>query len=163
MVEALLRDHMRERGASAAVSSAGLLEDGHSAAPEVVSLLSERGIDLSPHRSRRLTRDLIEDSDLVLAMARDHLREAVLLAPAAFGRIFTLKELVRRGEAVGPAGAGLGSWLGVVAGGRQRRDLMGQSPEDDVDDPIGGPLSAFRKTLEELDDLCRRLAHLLAP
>ncbi|MHB1855323.1 MAG: arsenate reductase/protein-tyrosine-phosphatase family protein [Acidimicrobiales bacterium] len=177
MAEALLRHHLEKRGRDAVVSSAGLLEDGHPAAPEVVALLSARGIDLSGHRSRRLVAPLIEGSDLVLAMAREHLREAVLLVPSAFGRIFTLKEIVRRGEAVGPVGP-VGSdgpdgpdgpdglrteWLDRLAQGRRRRELMGNSPQDDVADPSGGPMSAFRSTLDELDDLTGRLAALLAP
>jgi len=165
LAEALLRRHLEERGQGAAVSSAGLLEDGHPAAAEVASLLSDRRIDVSGHRSRRLSRPLIDGSELVLAMAREHLREAVLLAPAAFGRIFTLKEIVRRGEAVGALdpGADREEWLSRLGAGRQRRELMGNSPEDDVEDPIGGPMSAFRSTLEELDDLTGRLAALLAP
>lgn len=174
MAEALLRHHLEKRGRDAVVSSAGLLEDGHPAAPEVVALLSARGIDLSGHRSRRLVAPLIEGSDLVLAMAREHLREAVLLVPSAFGRIFTLKEIVRRGEAVGPVGSDgpdgpdgpagpRTEWLDRLAQGRRRRELMGNSPQDDVEDPIGGPMSAFRSTLDELDDLAGRLAGLLAP
>jgi len=164
MAEALLDRHLQHRAQEAEVSSAGLLEDGHPAAPEVVSLLSDRGIDMSAHRSRRLNRELIEGSDLVLAMAREHLREAVLMAPSAFGRIFTLKEIVRRGALIGPLdpGADQEAWLSRLAAGRQRRDLMGHSSEDDVEDPIGGPLSGFRATLEELDDLTGRLAGLLA-
>ncbi|MHB1446553.1 MAG: arsenate reductase/protein-tyrosine-phosphatase family protein [Acidimicrobiales bacterium] len=165
MAEALLRRHLQERGQDASVSSAGLLEDGYPAAPEVASLLADRGIDVSGHRSRRLSPDLIEASDLVLAMAREHLREAVLMVPSAFGRIFTLKEIARRGESVGPlaSGADREVWLSRLAAGRQRRDLMGHSPEDDVEDPIGGPMSAFRTTLAELDDLTGRVAGLLAP
>ena len=165
MAEALMRRHLEERGQGATVSSAGLLEDGHPAAPEVASLLADRGMDVSGHRSRRLSLPLIEDSDLVLAMAREHLREAVLLAPTAFGRIFTLKEIVRRGQAAGALDpdAGREEWLGRLGAGRQRRELMGNSPQDDVEDPIGGPMSAFRSTLEELDDLTGRLAALLAP
>ena len=163
MAEALLRAHLEKAGVAADVSSAGLLEPGHRAAPEVVELLSERGIDASGHLSRRLSGRLIEESDLVLAMARDHLREAVLVAPAAFGRVFTLKELVRRGEAT-PASPGLGreGWLALMGAGRQPRQLLGRDGGDDIADPIGGPMSEFRTTLAELDDLSSRLAALLA-
>ena len=163
MAEALLRHHLARAGVAAEVSSAGLMEPGHAAAPEVVELLSERDLDASAHVSRRLSQPLIEGSDLVLAMARDHLREAVLLAPRAFGRVFTLKELVRRGEAAPPRGGmGRGEWLALVGAGRQPRQLLGSAGDDDIADPIGGPLSEFRLTLAELDDLSSRLAALLA-
>lgn len=162
MAEALLRHHLDSAGVPAEVSSAGILEDGHRAAPEVLELLAERDIDLSSHRSRRLSRSLIEESDLVLTMARDHLREAVLLAPSAFGRTFTFKELVRRGEASPPsAGSERESWLALVGAGRQPRRLLGSAGEDDIADPIGGPMAEFRHTLAELDDLSARLAKLL--
>ena len=164
MAEALIRQHLSEAGVAAEVSSAGLLEPGHGAAPEVVELLSERDLDASGHLSRRLSRALIEDADLVLAMARDHLREAVLLVPRAFGRVFTLKELVRRGEAAPPRpGMGREEWLTLVGAGRQPRKLLGSDGDDDIADPIGGPLSEFRMTLAELDDLSARLAALIAP
>jgi protein-tyrosine phosphatase len=163
MAEALIRQHLSEVGVAAEVSSAGLLQPGHGAAPEVVEILSERGLDVVSHRSRRLSRGLIEDADLVLAMARDHLREAVLLAPKAFGRVFTFKELVRRGEAAPPpAGMEREEWLGLVGAGRQPRNLLGSAGDDDIADPIGGPLSDFRLTLAELDDLSSRLATLLS-
>src|SRR3989441_4427335 len=32
----------------------------------------ERGLDLSAHRARLLTRELVEDADLILTMARHH-------------------------------------------------------------------------------------------
>ena len=174
MAAALLSRHLSSAGLEAEVSSAGLLEDDHPAAPEVVELLWEQGIDYTAHRSRRLTSALIQDSDLVLAMAREHLREAVLLVPDAFGRIFTLRELVRRGEARPPssssssssssAGGAVerGAWLRAVGAERQPHQLLGSSREDDIADPMGGPLSEFRRTWAELDDLSSRLTQLLA-
>ena len=171
MAEALLRRHLSSAAVVAEVSSAGLLEEDHPAAPEVVELLLEQGIDYTAHRSRRLTSALIQDSDLVLAMAREHLREAVLLVPNAFGSIFTLRELVRRGEAQPPSSSSSSlaggavervAWLGALGAERQPRQLLGSSREDDIADPMGGALSEFRRTLAELDDLSSRLAQLLA-
>ena len=43
-------------------------------------------------------------SDLVVGLAREHVRETALLVPAAYPRTFTLKELVRRGGEVGARG-----------------------------------------------------------
>jgi protein-tyrosine phosphatase len=161
MAEALLRHHLEATGLVGEVGSAGLLEAGYPAAPEVVELLAERQLDVSAHVSRRLSRALIEESDLVLAMARDHLREAVLLSPDAFGRTFTLKEMVRRAEPTTRDG-GRSGWLAQLGAGRQRRSLLGHSGDDDIADPIGGPISEFRRTLEEIDGLCGRLVAVLA-
>jgi len=146
-----------------AAASAGLLDGGRPVSPEVVTALAPFGIDLSGHRSTRLTAAALEGADLVVGMERRHGREAVLLVPAAWPRTFTLKELVRRGEKVGPRPAGqpLDAWLAVVGDGRERTDLVGRSPEDDVADPLGGDLAAYRATAAELADLVQRLARLL--
>jgi len=56
-------------------------------------------------------------------------------------RAFTLRELVRCGGPVGRRSAEetLADWLARAHRGRQRSALLGESPDDDVADPIGGP------------------------
>ena len=147
------------------VSSVGLLEGGHLVSPEAVKALAPYGLDLGPHCSTAIDPEVVAGADLVLGLERRHGREAVLLAPSAWSRTFTLKELVRRGEKVGPRlrGRSLGDWLAAVGEGRERSDLVGSSPEDDVADPLGGDAAAYRATASELADLVQRLAHLLWP
>jgi protein-tyrosine-phosphatase len=148
-----------------AVVSAGLLEGGHPVSTEVRTVLAPFGIDLSAHRSTTLTADAVDSAELILGMERRHGREAVVLVPAAWQSTFTLKELVRRGEKVGPRPPGepLGAWLEAVGDGRERTDMIGRSPEDDVADPLGGDLSDYRATSAELADLVQRMARLLWP
>ena len=148
---------------AAHVHSAGLLEEGNPAHSYGVDVLSERGLDLSAHRSRAMTADLVRRADLVLAMARQHVREAVVVAPDVFPHTFTLKELVRRGVQVGPrrAGQSFEAWLAKVHDGRTTRDLLGVSREDDVDDPIGKPRSAYVEMVAELDRLIDELVWLV--
>ena len=59
-------------------------------------VLAGRGLDISSHRSRTMSRQLLAEADLVVGMAREHVREAVLAVPDLWARAFTLKELVRR-------------------------------------------------------------------
>ena len=99
MLEAFLGSALRARGADAHVHSAGTMADGRPAVHHVVDVSAQRGHDISPHRSRLLDRDLIEGADLVLPLAREHLREIVVTSPEAFPRTFTPKELVRRAAA----------------------------------------------------------------
>ena len=145
------------------VLSAGLLPGGYASPPEVVTALAEMGIDLSRHCSTQVSTELVAAADVVVGMARRHAREAVLLDPAAWSRAFTLKELVRRGDGVGPrpSGESVGSWLGRLHEGRERTDLVGRSAADDVSDPLGGPLDAYRLTAREVDGLVHRVAALL--
>ena len=165
MAEALLRLRLAERGVDAGVHSAGLYRGGVEASAGSVRAMAQRSLDLAGHRSRSLTADLVRRADVVLGMARLHVREVVLACPDAWPRCFTLKELVRRGEAIGPVAHGqpLDAWLAAAHDGRRRSDLVGDSSEDDVADPIGGPDPLYEATAAELDDLVTRLTTLLAP
>jgi protein-tyrosine phosphatase len=160
--EALLRHRTEALGVDVRVTSAGLLDDGNRAATHSVDLMAEQGLDLSGHRSRRLTADAIRSSDLILGMAREHVREAVVMVPGAFPKSFTLKELVRRGESLGPRGdEDLASYLARAHAGRTSRDLLGNSATDDVADPIGLPRGAYEHMVGELQHLLDRLVRLL--
>jgi protein-tyrosine phosphatase len=148
-----------------AVISAGLLEGGHPVAAQTVKAMAPYGVDLSGHLSTELTADAVEAAELIVTMERRHAREVVLLVPTALGRTFTLKDLVRRGERVGPrpAGTTLAAWLEGVGEGRDRSALIGRDPTDEVADPMGGDLGDYRATAAELSDLISRLAGLLWP
>ncbi len=163
MAAALLRVVAADLGVPVTVTSAGLLEGGRPGSADVVAAMAPYGVELSGHRSTSLTASAVEEADLILGLERRHCREAVLLVPPALGRTFTLKELVRRGETTGPRPPGerLERWLARVGAGRERTDLIGRSPQDDVADPLGGDRSTYRATAAELDGLVRRLARLL--
>jgi len=145
------------------VASAGLLPGGYASPPEVITAMAELGFDLSGHCSAQISPELVAAADLILCMGRRHAREVVILDHRAWGRTFTLKELVRRGDHRGGRAPGetLAAWLHRLHQGRERTDLVGRSAEDDVADPIGGPPDAFRSTARELGALVERVAALL--
>jgi len=145
------------------VGSAGLRLVGEPASANGVDVLADRGIDLREHRSRILDRQLLEGTDLVLAMSREHLREAVLALPDIWPRAFTLKELVRRGDLIGrrAPGESIDAWLSRAHLGRHRADLLGSSSSDDIDDPIGLGRSDYEKTADEISGLVDHLVDLL--
>jgi protein-tyrosine phosphatase len=120
------------------------------------------GLDVSAHRSRRVTTSDLERADLTLAMAREHLRHAVVAVPSAWPSAFTLKELVRRGEEIGrrSPGESLADWLTRAQDGRERAALLGDSPDDDIADPIGGPPAGYTETAALLSQLLNRLVEL---
>ena len=163
MAAALLSRRLEEAGVKAAVSSAGLVFEGRPATDHGVAVMADRGIDTSGHRSRMLRPEIMATADLVIGMAREHIREAVVVAPDLWGRAFTLKEIVRLGEERGGRAPGepLEQWLARLHQGRQRAALLGESAADDVADPIGGPRRSYQRTADELDDLTARLARLL--
>jgi protein-tyrosine phosphatase len=159
IAEALLARHLATAGVLAAVRSAGILEPGQAAWPEAAAVMAERDVDLSAHASRRMERVEVAGADVVLGMTREHVREAVALDPRSFKRTFTLKELVRRAEELPRQGA-FGDWLEALAAHRQVTELLGSSPIDDIADPIGMPMRAFRATAAEIDELAARLVDL---
>lgn len=131
----------------------------------MTAVLARRGIALPDQLSRKLLQGDLQHADLVLAMERAHVRHSVLLVPEAWARTFTLKELVRRGEELGPRppDESADEWLARAHEGRDRPDLLGDSPLDDVADPYAGPSSAYEAAATEIEDLVDRLVCLLWP
>ena len=163
MAEAFLRHRLHDFGVEARVHSAGLLHSGQPAPAYGIDAVGGFGLDTSAHRSRRMTRDMVAEADLVVGMAREHVREAVLLCPDAWAKTFTLKELVRRGEQAGPRAEDqlFDEWLAKLHAGRRRQDALGSSPEDDIADPIGLGQEDYRRTAAEIEGLVARLVGLI--
>jgi protein-tyrosine phosphatase len=164
MAEAFLRRDLAPRDAEVRVSSAGTLRDGMAAAEEVVELMDKRGITVEAHRSRRLSPDMLASADLIIGMTRDHVREAALMDFNCFARSFTLKEIVRRGSAVGPRrpDESIESWLKRAAEGREPRDYL-FAEDDDIEDPMGRRFSVFKRTAAEIEGLTTALVGLAWP
>jgi protein-tyrosine phosphatase len=92
MAEALLRDALREQQ-DIIVESAGLgaLVD-HPASEHAVTLMRERGLDISSHRARQITPDMVHAADLVLVMEAGHKRAIDANEPSARAKIYRLGE-----------------------------------------------------------------------
>ncbi len=164
MVEVLLARSLASRGIDAHVHSCGLLESGRPASSGSVDAMSARGLDLSGHRSTQISPQLVRSADLIVGMAREHVRESVVLDFSSFPRTYTLKEIVRRGQEVGPQrhGQPLADWLAELSHGRRPADHLGGSAGDDVADPIGQRFAVYQRTAEELVQLVDQLTWMLA-
>jgi protein-tyrosine phosphatase len=163
MAEAFLRSALERRfGADApTVDSAGT--QGWTGSPaQQESIVAAR--DIERHVARRVTRSLIEGADVVVTMTGEHRDDVARAVPAASGRTFTLKELVRLLEAL-PAALDLpaGDLVRRVAEADdlRRRGFVGNPLDDDVADPLGLPQDTYRAVAWELDDWIRRLVHAL--
>ena len=97
MAEGLLRQRLEARGIPAHVHSAGFVTHGDPASAYGIAVLhDDYRVDLRGHRSRRLKTKMVAEADLIVGLARRHVFEVAREQPEAFGRAFTLKELVRR-------------------------------------------------------------------
>src|SRR3954452_23993567 len=166
VAEGLLRAAMQTRfgGSAPTVASAGVAGwKGSKADAHSIEALAERGIDISSHRGRRLSHQDLADAAVVVAMSYEHRDAVVTLAPEAIDRTFTLKELVRLLEAVPASGAGEDDPTTVLrrrigdAAALRRGGFEGNRYDEDIADPLGLPLDAFRAMTWELGEWVGRL------
>jgi protein-tyrosine phosphatase len=125
MAEGILRDRVEKQGVRGVrVASAGTWGlEGEPAAKHAIHVCSDRGIDLSGHVARKLTREMVEESDLVLTMEVEHLQVVLDLEPNALSKTRMLSQY----------------------GAEERRiDLP-------IRDPYGRPKKAYVSCFEELE------------
>ena len=73
MGEALLRAKAEKRGIPLRVMSAGLtVREGTGANPMAIAALAKQGIDLTAHRARQVSGELLRGADIVIPMTREH-------------------------------------------------------------------------------------------
>jgi protein arginine phosphatase len=96
LAEALLVRALKDRTMNGVtVGSAGTgAWDGAPASEGAYLVGLERGLDLSGHRARLLTRELVDSADLILTMARHHRARVDELGGE--GRVFVLGEYAGR-------------------------------------------------------------------
>lgn len=136
MAEALARKILGEKGLQdrIKVTSAGTAAwPGSPAAPEAVAAMKERGLDLTRHQARLLTREMAEEADLILTMTQRHKNQVTKTAPSVSGRTYTLREYAFLGNE-GP-GDRKTAW-----------DL-------DILDPIGQGMGVYNSCAGELESV----------
>lgn len=80
-------------------ASAGLLDLGGAGAdPQAASILREKGIDGSGHRSRILSAEMVTGADLVLVMEEAQRDEVLRRHPDGEGKVRLLKSFSRQGD-----------------------------------------------------------------
>lgn len=121
------------------VSSAGISAfPGDEASAQSIQVAREMGIDLTGHRSRRLSQQLLGSVDLVLTMTWSHKRAVLAMAPEMESRVLTLKEMA------------------LLTGG----DPVG-TPGVDISDPFGGDAGLYRLTADEIEKNLRLILQRL--
>ncbi|RMH79846.1 MAG: hypothetical protein D6683_05715 [Actinomyces sp.] len=163
MTVALVEAEARRRGLEVRASSAGFWVDGEPASGAAVRVMAERGLDISDHRSRVVTPELVRSHELVVAVERELARRVVTLVdePDTVTRVHTLGGLVAGLEALDDAtrrrtAGDPTARAAAVARRRPTADLLGQGP-DEVPDPHGRSLAVHRRTAERLAALAAGL------
>lgn len=126
MAEAIFKEMIEKRGKQdkIQVSSCGIAAmEGEPASMLAQKIMKENGIDISSHRSKRLSEDLL-DADLILTMTKAHKDFLLNKYPNIKGRVFVL------GEFSQDAG----------------------DHNVDIEDPFGRDETVYRKVFNELQD-----------
>lgn len=134
MAEAILKKKLKEKNIdNIEVSSAGIMMLGGMGASDMTRVvLKKEGIDVSGHRSRGLSPELIDRSDIILVMERLHEKRIMELAPEAKTRVFLLKEFAKMKD----------------------NDL-------DISDPIGSTEEFYEDTLGIINEAVERIVDLI--
>ena len=140
MAGALLRAHLGDDGRFV-VETAGFGPPDCAAIREAVTLLAERGIDVSDHRSRRVTPEMVRAADLVLVAEKAQVMAVVADLGGDFDKVFTLPVYVQR-----------------RAGERLQGMEYMRSTVPEVTDPTGRSPRTWNAVWADLDTWCRAAA-----
>lgn len=123
LAEVIFRDLVRGRQDFILASAGTGAFSGQPASRNSVTLARERGLDLSQHRSRAVTIDLVESATHIFAMGRSHLMALLDEFPEAEEKAYLLTEFTAEDR------------------------LRGR----DIADPFGGDLEDYREMMQHLD------------
>ena len=121
MAEYLLRQRLGERSGWASGSAGVFAMNGAPASVEALRVMKELGIDLKSHRSRMLTKEIVDGAALIVVMTEMHKADIVRRFPETGDRVFLLKSFGLAGRA------------------------------EDIPDPIGLSTAVYRRVRDEID------------
>lgn len=106
MAAAMMADIAEKNDLDILVDSAGVFAPiGECAADNAIAVMKKRGIDLSLHRTKPLTEELINMADVILVMTEAH---KMLIENMARDKVFTLAEYAgSKGDISDPYGGDL--------------------------------------------------------
>lgn len=122
MAEYLFRSRM-EPDLPWSAGSAGLAAvEGLPASQMAIQVMNDIGINLAPHRSRPVTKELIDETTIILVMTNSHASEIKACFPGARDRVHLLKS------------------------------FNPNAKDKNIPDPVGLTLEIYRRTLSEISD-----------
>src|SRR3989304_2741338 len=92
MAEVILKENLRNSGnTDISISSAGLMDmKGGRARDEAIEIIRNLGVDLSNHRSRHLTDDMIKEADMIMVMEASPRDNILGKVPESSDKVFLL-------------------------------------------------------------------------
>jgi protein-tyrosine phosphatase len=126
MAEGYLKKIISKYKLKIQVSSAGINAQGLPPTKETLEIMKKELIDLSNRTATQLTRDLLEQADLVFTMEEIHKKAILFYYPQFKDKIFTLKE------------------------------FAGEKENLDIEDPYGKNIEVYEARYEEIKSAINR-------
>ena len=105
------------------VLSAGLFAlEGMRANEHAIKTMAKEGVDLAKHRSRQLTKKMVDDADIIVVMTQDHKDAIAHFARHVMDKVF------------------------LLSGFEEDEDIR----KRDIPDPIAQPLEAYQRCLAQM-------------
>jgi protein-tyrosine phosphatase len=170
LLQLAFQQHWPEAVDGIVVTSAGThAMVGHPVPRPLMQRLSAAGADASPFSPRQLTREMLEQADLVIALSRAHRSFIVEMHPRAVHTTLTLRELARVAAAL-PTGdrapieprARLQVFTTAVANSRGLT-APAVPEDDDVVDPYRGDDELYQLAWDQLVVGTSAIARALVP
>jgi protein-tyrosine-phosphatase len=134
MAEALLKQLLSSHRNSFVVESAGVDAISNLKPDKTTQQVClNHGLDVNLHRTRQLTKEMIDQCDVVLCLAQDHMQLILSAYPKFHTKVFLLKQF--------------------------RRSQPAEDPS--IRDPIGRPLDHYERCYGEIEEEVKRIATLL--
>ena len=105
---------------------------------------------MSAHRAQRIPRELVDRSDIILAMEDVHEDKILAFAPEAKNRLFLLKEFARpvRND-------------GIINSEKVSNGAKINDSNLNIPDPAGGSLEFYQDTFLTIKDAVERISKIL--
>jgi len=152
MAEAYLNKLLRkQQRTDIQVSSAGIMAlAGMGASQETREVLANEGIDASSHRAQRVTKELLDCSDIILVMESVHEEQILKISPEVKNRLFLLKEF-----------AALSGNRDIINNIKNPGIPKTGSSDLDIPDPVGGSFEFYRDTFSTIKEAVERISKVL--
>lgn len=134
MAEGFLKKMLSDKKDVSVLSCGIAAPEGIMATAEAVSVMKEEGIDISYHRARRITDEMIKNADLILVMANNHKNEILTRVPQARDKVYLLREF---------------------------DDSVKSVMDLNIDDPIGMPVEFYRNARDIIKKALEKFVKLL--
>ena len=92
MAAGFLREMLKEKKEIRIDSCGTIFSSFSGPTPQAIKIMKEYGIDILSHKTKFLSKDLIDEADLILVMERKHRERVQELNPEAKNKTFLLKE-----------------------------------------------------------------------